>query len=458
MRIRLIVIAIAAFAAVVGAFLFTSAGAGGQQAGSHCSPAGTSGPAFTDTLVPYPIPDFGELTPGEPSIVQGCFTIDNPGIINQVNVGLGITHTWVGDLIVTLTHEDTGRSITLIDRPGVPPGNLGCSGDDITIVLTDSASSPVEDKCNAGPPAISGTYRPQEPLAAFIGEAIAGTWTLTVTDNNPIDTGTLDSWTLIPTLKDPACDPAGTSGPAFSDTLVPYSIPDAGQGKARACFTIDDPGMINQVDVGLGITHTWVGDLIVTLTHDDTGTSVVLIDRPGLDNGGQGCSGNDISVVLTDKAGFPVEDACDPQPPAIAGTWAPNEQLSAFIGEGIAGTWTLVVSDNAALDTGALDSWTLIPTLKDPTATPTSTATVTSTPTTTPSPSPTPEKPCGDVNSDGEVTSLDALLILQFVAGFLDSVPNPDSADVNSDGQTDSVDALGILQLTAGFVDTLNCA
>ena len=76
-------------------------------------------------------------------------------------------------------------------------------------------------------------------------------------------------------------DPAGTSGPGFSDTLVPYSIPDAGQGKARACFTIDNPGMINQVDVGLGITHGWVGDLIVTLTHEDTGTSVVLIDRPG---------------------------------------------------------------------------------------------------------------------------------------------------------------------------------
>ena len=56
------------------------------------------------------------------------------------------------------------------------------------------------------------------------------------------------------------------------------------------------------------------------------------------------------------------------------------------------------------------------------------------------------------------MTSVDALLILQFVVGLVGSVPNPDSADVNSDGEIDSLDALLILQLGVGLLDTLDCA
>lgn len=80
----------------------------------------------------------------------------------------------------------------------------------------------------------------------------------------------------------------------------------------------------------------------------------------------------------------------------------------------------------------------------------------TATPTDTPVP-PTPEKPCGDVNDDGNVTSTDALLILQFVVGLLNSVSNADSADVNSDGEVSSLDALLVLQSVAGLLDVLDC-
>ena len=33
-------------------------------------------------------------------------------------VSIQATHTWVGDLIFTLVHVDTGTTITVIDRPG----------------------------------------------------------------------------------------------------------------------------------------------------------------------------------------------------------------------------------------------------------------------------------------------------------------------------------------------------
>ena len=61
-----------------------------------------------------------------------------------------------------------------------------------------------------------------------------------------------------------------------------------------------------------------------------------------------------------------------------------------------------------------------------------------------------PPQLCGDVNDDGAVDSRDALLILQFVAGLISSVP--DISDLNGDGAIDPVDAALILQVDAGLV------
>lgn len=74
-----------------------------------------------------------------------------------------------------------------------------------------------------------------------------------------------------------------------------------------------------------------------------------------------------------------------------------------------------------------------------PTATPTATAT------------PEPGLP-GDVNDDGAITSIDALLILQYGAGLLDTLANLDNADVNEDGVISSIDAALILQQVAGLL------
>ena len=108
-------------------------------------------------------------------------------------------------------------------------------------------------------------------------------------------------------------------------------------------------------------------------------------------------------------------------------------------------------SGSAAMITGK-------PVCGEPTATPV-TPTSTLVPTFSPPPTSTstPEKPCGDANSDGEVSALDALVILQKVAGFLEDVANPDAADVNGDGEVDSLDALLILQKGAGLLEVLTC-
>jgi uncharacterized protein YkwD len=70
---------------------------------------------------------------------------------------------------------------------------------------------------------------------------------------------------------------------------------------------------------------------------------------------------------------------------------------------------------------------------------------------TVPPPASLPDK-TGDVNCNGDTTSLDAALVLQFDAALLDALPCEIDADMNGDGSTTSVDAAIILQLTAGLL------
>ena len=56
----------------------------------------------------------------------------------------------------------------------------------------------------------------------------------------------------------------------------------------------------------------------------------------------------------------------------------------------------------------------------------------------------------GDANDDGEVTTRDALLIMQWIAGF-DVTINEENANCNGDDEVTTRDALMIMQWIAGF-------
>lgn len=117
------------------------------------------------------------------------------------------------------------------------------------------------------------------------------------------------------------------------------------------------------------MTHSWIGDLIVTLTHDDTGTSAVIASGIGsVGNTGSGDSsdfggdytfsndGGDIWAAAAAANGsiVPVGDyfATD-----INGTLVDLD--ATFAGENTAGTWTLDFFDRANGDTGFIQNWTL---------------------------------------------------------------------------------------------------
>jgi len=131
--------------------------------------------------------------------VDDSLVVGSGGTLQDLDIDIVAAHTWVGDLRFILTHEDTGTSVTIFDRPGVPATTYGCAGNDVDVTLDDEATSPVEDQCGSGTPTIDGTFSPNNPLSAFDGEDLAGTWIINASDHVTADTGTLVTWCLRPT-------------------------------------------------------------------------------------------------------------------------------------------------------------------------------------------------------------------------------------------------------------------
>ena len=174
----------------------------------------------------------------------------------------------------------------------------------------------------------------------------------------------------------PLCDiGAFEAQPWCSADRPMLSIPDNDPAGVSDTQTWQTLGTIDELIVCVSIPHSWVGDLVVTLEHEDTGTTATLIDRPGLPGSTYGCSGDDIFASLWPSIGTVVEEVCDPKLPTIGYDDYFASELAAFSGEALAGDWTLTVSDHAGGDTGVLERWALFTTLASATPTPTPTPT-----------------------------------------------------------------------------------
>jgi len=165
------------------------------------------------------LPDPLSIPDDDPNGVADQITILDGRIITSLDLYLNISHTWVGDLVVTLTNPDTGETVTALNRPGISGSELGCGVGNIITILDDKAAQPVADQCASYAPAISGIYRPHQQLAAFIGKGISGTWRINVSDRYPNDTGRLNHWCLEAALADTL--PAPTPSP------TPVNLPDS---------------------------------------------------------------------------------------------------------------------------------------------------------------------------------------------------------------------------------------
>jgi serine protease AprX len=143
------------------------------------------------------------------------------------------------------------------------------------------------------------------------------------------------------------------------------AIPD-GSGNVTSNIVVASGNAIADLDVALVANHGWVGDLVFTLTKVGSGTTVTLLDRPGVPGSTFGCEGDNINIVLDDEEPTrTAEGSCSASTPAyIAGaSYRPNQALSAFDGSSFAGTWTLTARDAAGQFAGTLQSWCLQPQL-----------------------------------------------------------------------------------------------
>jgi subtilisin-like proprotein convertase family protein len=152
---------------------------------------------------------------------------------------------------------------------------------------------------------------------------------------------------------------AAPSCTTYTSTNVPISLPN-GTTTISSQLTVPASATIDDLDVTVNMAHAWVGDLSMVLTHQNTGTAVTIIDRPGVPASTYGCSGNNIAATLDDEASTSVENQCAGGTPTINGTFTPNNALSAFDGESSSGTWQLSVTDHfTSADSGTLNGWSI---------------------------------------------------------------------------------------------------
>ena len=107
--------------------------------------------------------------------------------ITDLNIYLGISHTWPADLTVSMTGP-SGLEVELLNGP--------CGGDDdIDVVFDDELGGEVV--CSANPPSVSGVLRPSSGnLSSFNEQSTKGNWTLSVLDGYNLDGGAIDYFAL----------------------------------------------------------------------------------------------------------------------------------------------------------------------------------------------------------------------------------------------------------------------
>jgi hypothetical protein len=186
---------------------FSSSTQGLYRLIATCTPQ-TSTDCPVDTYKGYkltqatPIPDEGEVVLG-PMLVA-----EDGTVIADLVVDLAIAHTWVGDLVVTLTHVPTVGapvSVDLLHRPGEPASTFGCSGDLVSADIFDkyyfgTGNLEVlgETSCPTSIPVHCYAVAPENPngLLPFRGRSKAGQWFLTISDNAGGDTGTFYTFSV----------------------------------------------------------------------------------------------------------------------------------------------------------------------------------------------------------------------------------------------------------------------
>ncbi|WP_299360981.1 PKD domain-containing protein, partial [Winogradskyella sp.] len=250
------------------------------------------------------LPDGNGVSYTSGTIVENCYD-DSEVIVDGsqiASVCLNIEHSFSGDLDIFL-ESPSGVQVQLFAQAGggiyfggadnndngVPGvGADYCFSMDATTLL-QNANTVI---AGSNPPNNSwepGTYLPVGNFDDFIGSPINGDWTIIITDNIPVDDGTIFFWSLEfdPSLQPPLLSftPTITSeawdaDPTITNTtgnVITVTPPDAGQ----YCYTYrvtDDFGCEYTEEVCIDVLPELITELPNNLVICDPGSAPYIFD------------------------------------------------------------------------------------------------------------------------------------------------------------------------------------
>lgn len=198
-----------------------------------------------------------------PVLVTGGLTI------GDLNVSMDITHTWIGDIRVSLEGPVSigSPNIVLLDIPCGNFQNINC--------VMDDDGSPLA--CS-GNPAITGTVAPVGSLTSLNSLPADGIWTLRVFDFNNEDGGTINSFIIsicnvqnaLSTVTNPILKSSVYPNP--TQGIVNVTIPSLSETATIKLFDIQGRQMYatqtNQVDTSFEINNLQDGIYLVNIAND----------------------------------------------------------------------------------------------------------------------------------------------------------------------------------------------
>lgn len=244
---------------------------------------------YKETLPDLLIPD------DDPEGLISVLSVAPAGTVKDILVAVDISHTFVGDLEVSLT----------------PPGGA-------PIILHNREWGSRDD--------LRAEYDLASRLGPLKGSPVQGDWTLKIRDLAQKDIGRLNAWRLMieytPSVR--VVQGEATCG---------LRIPDADWSGITSVIPVDQEGLARDIQVHVEIRHGYIGDLQIALIAP-SGQGVVLL--------GFGEGGNKADVRRT------YQSADHDRLAAMVRA-----------GQPMRGDWTLQVIDNTPGDTGVLEKWSI---------------------------------------------------------------------------------------------------
>ena len=362
---------------------------------------------------PIPIPDNPGNNTNDTAI--SVLTIPDDVTINDLNVRIVISHSWVRDLYISLSRSvDTAQVVLLNLLPQDGADTLdGWFDDEAPLSILDTAATLV------------GEWRPVETLSDFDGQSAQGDWILRVWDRFRLDSGYVARWGLDvnPTynlegtvtngftrtpVRNARVDVEGTGQFVGTNSRGEYAFLSLPSGTYTILFSkaryetlsvanvVIEEGLTTPLDAimqtepgyyeyasrgdavqipdsggGSGIMTLSVRgsesvivtslDITVNISHTFTGDLELYLVSPAED-----------TVLLADSAGSSYGDGfvecrfsddsdslISSYSPPFTGRFRPEEPLSEVDSIATIGNWSLMAIDSASQDVGTIENFTL---------------------------------------------------------------------------------------------------